>query len=136
MVAAPMTRNDFTILSPFRVRSYASHTWRVALVLCSIFSFWYAARGSSFRRLFSRVCYPTRSRDREWSNPNALRSHITTQMTTTAFKIDLMELAMGMNELISHRMTPTTIKVNNTWTRGMIYSPHFTASASSRLGLS
>jgi hypothetical protein len=99
----------------------------VALVLCSIFSFWYAARGSSFRRLFSRVCYPTRSREREWSNPNALSSHITTQMTTTAFKIDLMELAMGMNRLISQRMTPTTIKVNNTSTKGMIYSPHFAA---------
>jgi hypothetical protein len=57
-------------------------------------------------------------------------------MTTTAFKIDLIELAIGMNELISHRMTPTTIKVNNIWTKGMTHSPHFAASASSLEGLS
>jgi hypothetical protein len=74
-----------------------------------------------------------RSRERLWSNPNALRTHITTQMTTTAFKIDLIELAIGMKRLISHRMTPTTIKVNKTWTKGMIHSPHFTARASNRL---
>jgi hypothetical protein len=66
------------------------------------------------RRSFNRICYPTRRLEREWSNPNALRSHTTTQMTTTAFKIDLMELAIGMNRLISQRITPTTIKVNST----------------------
>jgi hypothetical protein len=63
-----------------------------------------------------------RSRERLWSNPNALRSHITTQMTTTAFKIDLIELDIGMKRLISHRMTTTAIKVNNTWTKGMNHS--------------
>ena len=40
---------------------------------------------------------------------------------TTTFKIDLMEFAIGMNRLISHRTTPTTISVNNTWTKGMIF---------------
>src|SRR6202022_133200 len=76
--------------------------------------FLYAARRFPICGPSGRVFYPTRSREREWSNPNTLRSHISTQMTTTAFKIDLMEPAIGMNRLISHRMTPTTIKVNKT----------------------
>jgi len=90
-----------------------------------VFDLWfsYAARRSSFCRSFSCVCYPTWSRGREWSNPNALRSHITTQMTTTAFKIDLMELAIGMNWFTNHRRTPTTIRANRIWVRGMIFSP-------------
>jgi hypothetical protein len=41
-------------------------------------------------------------------------------MTTIAFKIDLMELAIGINELTSQRTTPTTIKVNNTLVKGTI----------------
>jgi hypothetical protein len=41
---------------------------------------------------------------------------------TTAFKIDLMEPAMGMYELTSQRRTPTTTKTNTTWIKGMIYS--------------
>jgi hypothetical protein len=43
-------------------------------------------------------------------------------MTTTAFKIILMEPAMGMYELMSQRRTPTTIKTITTWINGMIYS--------------
>jgi len=54
-------------------------------------------------------------------SPKTLRSHKTTAMTTTAFKIDLMELAMGMYELTSQRRTPTTIKTSTTWIKGMIY---------------
>jgi hypothetical protein len=50
----------------------------------------------------------------EWNIPNTLPSHHNTPIITTAFRIDLMELAMGMNWLISQRTTPTTIKVNNT----------------------
>lgn len=67
----------------------------------------------TLRRYVNHIRYPTRIRERDWSNPNALRSHITTQMTTTAFKIDLMELAIGMKRLISQRITPTTIKVKS-----------------------
>jgi hypothetical protein len=55
-------------------------------------------------------------------SPKTLRSHKTTTMTTTAFKIDLMEPAIGMYELTSQRRTPTTTRTITTWTKGMIYS--------------
>jgi hypothetical protein len=42
--------------------------------------------------------------------PNTFRSQMITAMTTTAFKIDLIELAMGMYRLMSERITPTTIR--------------------------
>jgi len=71
-----------------------------------------------------------RTWDIEWKNPNTLPSHHKTAMTTMAFKIDLMEPAMGMNWLISHSTTPTTISVNNIWVKGMMDLPHFTALAS------
>lgn len=58
------------------------------------------------------VCYPTRIREREWNNPNTLSSHNTKPMTTTAFKIDLMLPAIGMNRFTSHSRTPTTMMVN------------------------
>jgi hypothetical protein len=41
-----------------------------------------------------------RTWDIEWKNPNTLPSHHKTAMTTMAFKIDLMEPAMGMNEVV------------------------------------
>jgi len=43
-------------------------------------------------------------------SPKTLKSHKTTTMMTTAFKIDLMEPAMGMYALMSQRITPTTTK--------------------------
>ena len=46
----------------------------------------------------------------EWNNPNTFRSHKNTPMTTTAFKIDLMEPAIGMKLLTSQRRTPTTFR--------------------------
>jgi len=55
----------------------------------------------------------------EWKNPNTLPSHHKTAMTTMAFRIDLMELAIGMNWLINHKTTPTTINTNTTWVKGM-----------------
>jgi hypothetical protein len=55
-------------------------------------------------------------------SPKTLRSHKTTAMTTTAFKIDLMEPAMGMYELTSQRRIPTTTKTTTTWIKGMTYS--------------
>ena len=46
----------------------------------------------------------------EWNNPNTFRSHKNTPMTTTAFKIDLMEPAIGMKLLTSQRRTSTTFR--------------------------
>jgi hypothetical protein len=48
--------------------------------------------------------------ERECKTPKIFRSHKTTRMTTTAFKIDLMEPAIGMKLLTSQRRTPTTIR--------------------------
>src|SRR5512143_325330 len=66
--------------------------------------------------------FPTRILESSPMSPKTVRSQMTTAMTTTAFKIPLMELAMGMYELTSQRRTPTTIKTNTTWINGMIYS--------------
>src|ERR1022692_3522392 len=52
-----------------------------------------------------------------------LSSHNTTVITTTAFRIDLMELAIGMKRFTSHRRTPTTIRVMTTWSNGMLFLP-------------
>jgi len=38
------------------------------------------------------------------------RSHKTTQITTTAFKIDLIDPAIGMKRLTNQSRTPTTIR--------------------------
>jgi hypothetical protein len=42
-------------------------------------------------------------------------------MTTTAFKIDLMLPAMGMNRFTSHSRTPTTIRANTICMRGILF---------------
>src|SRR6266852_6863883 len=70
----------------------------------------------------STVYQPTRIREREWNNPNTLRSHSTTPMTTTAFKMDLMLPAMGMKRFTSHSRTPTTIRVSRICRRGMLFT--------------
>src|SRR5512135_1093363 len=66
--------------------------------------------------------FPTRNLEISPMSPKTVRSQMTTAMTTTAFKIDLMEPAIGMYELTSQRSTPTTIKTTTTWIKGMIYS--------------
>jgi hypothetical protein len=66
--------------------------------------------------------FPTVILESSPRRPKTLRSHKTTAMITTAFKIDLIEPAMGMYELTSQRRTPTTIKTTTTWIKGMIYS--------------
>jgi hypothetical protein len=58
--------------------------------------------------------FPTRIPERALITPKTFRSHKTTTITTTAFKIDLMEPAMGMNRLMSQRITPTTIRTTMT----------------------
>src|SRR6266849_6240718 len=70
----------------------------------------------------TRPGYPMRTREREWNSPNTLRSHNTTPMTTTAFKIDLMLPAMGMNWFTSHKRTPTTTRTRRIWRRGMLFT--------------
>jgi len=66
--------------------------------------------------------FPTLMLESSPMSPKTLRSHKTTAMITTAFKIDLMEPAIGMYELTSQRSTPTTTKTTTTWIKGMIHS--------------
>jgi len=47
------------------------------------------------------VYFPTRILESEPRTPKTFKSHKTTAITTTAFKIVLMEPAIGMNRLIS-----------------------------------
>src|ERR1700730_5637568 len=63
-----------------------------------------------------------RTREREWNNPNTSRSHNTTPMTTTAFKIDLMLPAMGIKRFTSHNRTPMTIRVSRMGRRGILFT--------------
>jgi hypothetical protein len=56
--------------------------------------------------------------------PNAFSSHTTTKMTTTAFKIDLIDRAIGMNVFTSQRRIPTTISDSTTCSKGMIIHLH------------
>ncbi len=43
-----------------------------------------------------------------------------TQMTTTTFRIDLMDCCMGMKRFTSQSNTPTTIRVITTFKSGMM----------------
>src|SRR5437899_11384131 len=56
---------------------------------------------------------PTWIRERECRSPRTFKSHTTTPITTTAFKIDLIDPAIGMKLLTSHNRAPTTIKTIN-----------------------
>ena len=87
---------------------------RVNCQACTCFNLSRAESG-----LFAR--HPTRIREREWNNPNTFKSHNTTPMTTTPFKIDLILPAMGMKRFTSHNRTPTTIRVNRICMRGMLF---------------
>jgi hypothetical protein len=51
--------------------------------------------------------------------PNTFSNQTTTQITTTAFRIDLIEPAMGMNVFINHSKIPTTIKAMTTCIKGI-----------------
>jgi hypothetical protein len=62
---------------------------------------------------------PMWMRDIEWITPNMLSSHTTTQTTTTKFRIDLIDPAIGINRLINHRATPTTISTTTMFSKGM-----------------
>jgi hypothetical protein len=58
--------------------------------------------------------FPTWIVERWLKIPKTLRSHKITAITTTAFKIDFIDPAIGINRLMSHRMTPTTIRTTIT----------------------
>lgn len=73
--------------------------------------------------LKQRCHFPRRILDREPKTPKTFRSHKTTAMITTAFKIVLMEPAIGINRLINQRITPTTIRTTMTWIKGMSNTP-------------
>ena len=59
----------------------------------------------------------------ELSSPKPSRSQSTTTITTTAFRIDFIDPAIGMYLLMSPRRTPTTMSVSNTESKGMICRP-------------
>jgi len=42
-------------------------------------------------------------------------------MTTTAFRIDLMELAIGMKLFTNHRRIPTTIRATRIGSNGIFF---------------
>ena len=80
-------------------------------------------RTRSWRR-FGRVIMtylPTRMCVREARSPSTLNTHRTTPITTTAFRIDLIELAIGMKRFTSHKRIPTTISVTITRSNGILY---------------
>jgi hypothetical protein len=53
-------------------------------------------------------------------SPKTFKSQTTTQITTTAFRIDFIDPAIGMKVLISQRRTPTTIRTTSTWISGIV----------------
>ena len=72
----------------------------------------------------SRFVYPsTRICEKELNSPNTFKSHNTTTITTTAFKMDLIVPYIGMKRLISQSKTPTTIKTVTTVSNGISHRP-------------
>ena len=67
-------------------------------------------RGPLYQVTSMRSYAPMRIRDREWMKPKMFRSQTTTPITTTAFKMDLIDPAIGMKLLTSQSRTPTAIK--------------------------
>lgn len=67
--------------------------------------------------------------------PKIFRSHRTTAITTTAFRIDLIEPAIGMKLFTNQSRTPTTIRTINTWSKGMIGLPPWSSRAETSLYL-
>jgi hypothetical protein len=55
--------------------------------------------------------YSTWRMERELKSPKIFKSH-RTPMTTTAFKIDLIDAAIGMYRLTSPRRTPTKMRTS------------------------
>src|ERR1035438_3384042 len=55
--------------------------------------------------------------------PKTFSSHTTTTIMTTAFRIDLMEPAIGMKLLTSQRSTPTTTRAIKICTKGVCAIP-------------
>jgi hypothetical protein len=66
-----------------------------------------------FRPSFLLPYDPMRMWEKEWKSPKTFKSHKTTPITTTAFKIDLICDCIGMKLLTSQSRTPTTIRIVN-----------------------
>jgi hypothetical protein len=64
-----------------------------------------------------------RNPEREWRTPKAFRSHKTTAITTTIFRMLLIEPAIGMKLFTSQRRKPITIKTATRWIKGIINLP-------------
>src|SRR6476659_138161 len=69
---------------------------------------------------YQKFSYPTRKCSTKCRRPKAFSSQITTTITTTAFRIDLIDPAIGMKVFTSQRRTPTTIRVRITVSKGII----------------
>jgi len=54
-----------------------------------------------------------------------LSNHRTTAITTTPFRIDLMDDCIGMNRFTNHNSTPTTTRTSTTWSNGMVFDLSF-----------
>src|ERR1041385_85393 len=72
----------------------------------------------------SRKRYQPRPIRKFWievRSPNAFKSHTTITITTTAFKIDSIDAAIGMSLFTSQSRKPTAIRVRRSGSKGMIY---------------
>ena len=56
------------------------------------------------------IYVPTRILEREWKSPKTFMIHRTTAITTTPFKIDLIDPCMGIKRFTNHSRTPTTMR--------------------------
>jgi hypothetical protein len=88
------------------------------------------ARDSISAQSELRAQLPTRICENELNSPNTFKSHNTTAMTTTPFRIDLIVPCIGMNRLISQSITPTTINTITTFISGMRLRPPYSANCS------
>src|ERR1035438_3024996 len=78
----------------------------------------YRHRSGPVHSVFSTECsranlhFPMRIPEKEWRSPVTFSIHRTTAMTTTALRIDLMVLCIGIKRFTSQRTTPTTISTS------------------------
>ena len=49
-----------------------------------------------------------------------MSNQTTTAITTTPFKIDVMDDCIGMNRFTSHSSTPTTTRISTAWSNGIV----------------
>jgi len=74
-------------------------------------------------RRFGFVQLPMWILERLWNSPKTFRSHNTTTITTTAFKMDLIVPCIGIKRLTSQSRRPTTTRTITTCSKGIWQSP-------------